>query len=50
MSGSQRLDTAGLPENRKTPQDAARRRKTPPDAADPMKNVKGIRHNDSKMC
>jgi len=50
MSHSQRLDTAGLPENCKTQQDAARRRKTPPDATDPMKNVKGIRHNDSKMC
>jgi len=40
---------SGLREKRKTPQDAARRRKTPPIAADPMKNVKEIRHNDSEM-
>jgi len=30
----------------KTPQTAA---KTPPDVADPRKNFKGIRHNDSEM-
>jgi len=40
---------SSLPENRKQPQDATDRRKTPSEATDPMKNVTGMRHNDSEM-
>jgi len=36
------LLSRGLPQNRKTPQDAIDRRKMPPDAVDPMKSVTGI--------